>query len=630
MAETIARAGRWCCSPRRRPGTATASCVSARRISRRSGRRRRPATGAAFIQPVYLHYSRLTGLPMARLERPGIAWYGDMTFLPHLFGYVGGGGVTCDVYCGEPIRGHPGPPPQDARAPDRGGGRRLAQKPPPGRCRLFCRAGKGLRKGIVPGDPSLSESNVLETRAAPRRGTPAPARVHQVVRLPDERLRLPAHGRPGRGRGLREAASVEDADLIVLNTCHIRERASEKIYSELGKLRELKDERAGAGATDDDRRRRLRRPGRGRARSCAASPRSTSSSVRRATTACPSSCARRGAGGVVDTEFPAEDKFAHLPAARPTPSRARGVSAFVTVQEGCDKFCSFCVVPYTRGAEASRPSPDPRRDRAARRGRRARGHADRPERQRLARARARRRRVGLAGLIARAARGSRRARVRYATSHPNDMTDDLIAAHARIAALAPYLHLPVQSGSDRILASMNRRHSAADYLAVVARVRAARPDIALSSDFIVGYPGETDADFEATLALVREVGFASSYAFKYSRAAGNACRRDGRPGCRSGEGARLAALQALLEEQRQAFNRAKRRAAPRRSVREARPARGPAHRTFALHAGGVRRGGADPDRRSWPRSRSWPSGRIRCGAHCLASVANAGFDARAG
>jgi tRNA-2-methylthio-N6-dimethylallyladenosine synthase len=260
--------------------------------------------------------------------------------------------------------------------------------------------------------------------------------------------------------------------------------------------------------------------------------------------------------GVVDTEFPVDDKFAHLPASAPEAVARRGVAAFVTVQEGCDKFCSFCVVPYTRGAEQSRPVD-----------------AILAEVGRLARAGVREvmligqnvnayhgvdaagRPVGLAALIAATAAVPGILQVRYATSHPNDMSDDLIAAHRDIPALAPYLHLPVQSGSDRILASMNRRHRAADYLAIIERVRAARPDIALSSDFIVGYPGETDADFDATLALVRAVGYASSYAFKYSPRPGTpAAEMDGQVP-ESVKVQRLAVLQALLEDQRQKFNR---------------------------------------------------------------------------
>ena len=357
--------------------------------------------------------------------------------------------------------------------------------------------------------------------------------------------------------GYREAHAVEDADVIVLNTCHIRERASEKIYSELGKLRELKDERrrrgrrttlvvAGCVAQAEGAEILRRQP----AVDVVVGPQTyhrLPELVREA----------RLRPGVVAADFPAEDKFAHLPISTPGAIRRRGVAAFVTVQEGCDKFCSFCVVPYTRGAEASRP---------------VRAVVD--EIGRLASAGVREvtllgqnvnayhglgedgRAVGLAGLIRAAAAVPGIARVRYATSHPGDMSEDLVAAHRDVAALAPFLHLPVQSGSDRLLKAMNRRHRVADYLDIVARVRAARPDIAFSSDFIVGYPGETDADFEATLALVRAVAFASAYAFKYSARPGTpAAEAPGQIDAAT-KAQRLARLQVLIEAQLQAFNRA--------------------------------------------------------------------------
>jgi tRNA-2-methylthio-N6-dimethylallyladenosine synthase len=352
--------------------------------------------------------------------------------------------------------------------------------------------------------------------------------------------------------GYREAGAVEDADLIVLNTCHIRERASEKIYSELGKLRELKDERrrqgrettivvAGCLAQAEGAEILRRQP----AVDVVVGPQSyhrLPELLREA----------RSKPGVVDTDFPAEDKFSHLPAVR-----HRGVSAFVTVQEGCDKFCSFCVVPYTRGAEASRP---------------VRAVLD--EVARLATAGAREvtllgqnvnayhgldpdgRAVGLADLIRAAAAVPGILRVRYMTSHPRDMSDDLIDAHRDIRELAPFLHLPIQSGSDRVLKAMNRKHRVVDYLDLVRRARGARPDIAFSSDFIVGHPGETDADFDASLALVHSVGFASSYAFKYSPRPGTpAAEAPGQIDAAT-KARRLATLQALLEAQRQAFNQA--------------------------------------------------------------------------
>ncbi|MBV8282589.1 MAG: tRNA (N6-isopentenyl adenosine(37)-C2)-methylthiotransferase MiaB [Candidatus Eremiobacteraeota bacterium] len=357
--------------------------------------------------------------------------------------------------------------------------------------------------------------------------------------------------------GYREARRVEDADLIVLNTCHIRERASEKIFSELGKLRELKEERRQAG-----RRTMLVVAG------CVAQAEGAEILRRQPAVDIvvgPQSYHRlpellreaRARPGVVDTDFPAEDKFSRLPAAPFDAIRRRGVAAFVTVQEGCDKFCSFCVVPYTRGAEVSRPVA-----------------AVLDETARLAGAGVREvtllgqnvnayhgldgegQATGLAALIRAAALTPGIRRVRYTTSHPGDMSEDLIQAHRDVPALAPYLHLPVQSGSDAVLKSMNRRHRVADYLDIVARVRAARSDIALSSDFIVGYPGETDADFDQTLALVRGVGFASAYAFKYSARPGTpAAEMSGRID-EATKARRLAALQELIEDQRQTFNRA--------------------------------------------------------------------------
>jgi tRNA-2-methylthio-N6-dimethylallyladenosine synthase len=357
--------------------------------------------------------------------------------------------------------------------------------------------------------------------------------------------------------GYGEARTPEDADLIVLNTCHIRERASEKIYSELGKLRELKDERRRAG-----RRTTLIVAG------CLAQAEGAEILRRQPAVDVvvgPQSYGRlpellreaRLRPGVVAADFPAEDKFAHLPLATPSAIARRGVAAFVTVQEGCDKFCSFCVVPYTRGAEASRPVG-----------------AVADEIARLAAAGVREvtllgqnvnayhglagdgDAVGLAGLIRAVAAVPGISRVRYTTSHPCDMNNDLIEAHRDVPALAPYLHLPVQSGSDRVLKSMNRRHRAADYLEIVARARTARPDIAFSSDFIVGYPGETDADFAATLALIRAVGFASSYAFKYSARPGTPAAEAPDQIDAATKDRRLARLQGLIEDQRQAFNRA--------------------------------------------------------------------------
>ena len=357
--------------------------------------------------------------------------------------------------------------------------------------------------------------------------------------------------------GYEETANVEDADLVILNTCHIRERASEKIFSELGKLRVLKAERerqglstilvvAGCVAQAEGEEIRRRQP----AVDFVVGPQNYHRLPRLLRD-------RPRGAGAIDTEFAVEDKFDHLPPSRPQAIRARGATAFVTVQEGCDKFCSFCVVPYTRGGEVSRP---------------AKGIID--EIARLTAAGvgeitligqnvnaycgrgANGEQTDLAALLAAAAEIPGVLRLRYATSHPNDMSDSLIAAHRDNPALAPYLHLPIQAGADRILAAMNRKHRVRDYLAVVARVRRARPDVALSSDFIVGFPGETDAEFRQTLAVVREVGFASGYAFKYSP----------RPGTPAADLAgqideqvkteRLAELYALIDAQRVAFNRA--------------------------------------------------------------------------
>ncbi len=354
--------------------------------------------------------------------------------------------------------------------------------------------------------------------------------------------------------GYAETGTIEEADLVVLNTCHIRERAAEKIYSELGKIRELKEASghrmtlAVAGCVAQAEGAEIIR--RQRAVDLVVGPQSyhrLPDLVRRA----------RMRSGVVDTDFPVESKFDHLAAPSAAKTRARGVSAFVTVQEGCDKFCSFCVVPYTRGAEMSRPpeaiAAEVRAllDAGVREvtllGQNVNAYhgvdaAGRP--------------WTLAGLARDLADLPGLARIRYTTSHPRDMDADLVAAHRDLPALMPFLHLPVQSGSDRILHAMNRKHDVAFYMDLVAEIRAARPDIALSSDFIVGFPGETDADFEDTLALVRRVGFASTFAFKYSP-------RPGTPGADLPDAVpdavmldRLHRLQALLEEQRQAFNRA--------------------------------------------------------------------------
>jgi len=356
--------------------------------------------------------------------------------------------------------------------------------------------------------------------------------------------------------GYVETASAADADLVVLNTCHIREKAVEKVYSELGRVRRIKEAAADAG-------RRVMVAVAG----CVAQAEGEEI-IRRAPVVdlvvgpqsyhrLPDLLARAARDGkAVDTEFPADDKFDHLAAPSGAAIRARGVSAFVTVQEGCDKFCTFCVVPYTRGAEVSRPV---RKILA--------------EVEHLVAAGVREvtligqnvnayhgedvdgRPWSLARLLRRVAQLDGVDRLRYTTSHPGDMDDGLIATHRELPALMPQLHLPVQSGSDRMLAAMNRRHSRADYLDIVERLREARPDLALTSDFIVGFPGESDGDFAATLRLVDEVGFAGAFSFKYSP-------RPGTPGAEMAgqvdeavKSERLQRLQEAIDRNQAAFNR---------------------------------------------------------------------------
>jgi tRNA-2-methylthio-N6-dimethylallyladenosine synthase len=317
--------------------------------------------------------------------------------------------------------------------------------------------------------------------------------------------------------GYEPVQAMEDADLVVLNTCHIREKASEKVFSELGRLRDLRDERRAVGqdlmigvagcvaqAEGDEIVRRAP------AVDLVFGPQSYHR--------LPELIARAHNGAkVVDTDFPEEDKFAHLPAARKEVTIGRGLTAFLTVQEGCDKFCSFCVVPYTRGSETSRPVEQVLRE--------AENLAEAGVRELTLLGQnvnayhgldARGRSVGLGELCYRLSLIPGIARIRYTTSHPLDMSDELIEMHRDLDALMPYLHLPVQSGSDRILKAMNRRHTVAEYMSVIERIRSARPDMALSGDFIVGFPGETDADFDATMQIVREVGYASAFTFKYS------------------------------------------------------------------------------------------------------------------
>lgn len=364
----------------------------------------------------------------------------------------------------------------------------------------------------------------------------------------------------------------EDADMIILNTCHIRERAAEKVFSELGRLRLICEAREAEG-----RRTLLAVAG------CVAQAESEEILARapyvdlvlgpQTYHRLPEMIARvaRAGGSVIETDFPVETKFDFLPqdAAAQT---AGNLTAFLTIQEGCDKFCSFCVVPYTRGAETSRPVASILEEarRMAESGVREitllgqnvnAYHGQRLDDQRLdeenhveSRAPSSSESADLAELAESLSAIPGLARIRYTTSHPRDMNDALIQAHRDNPTLMPFLHLPVQSGSDRILKAMNRGHTADDYRALVRKLREARPDIALSSDFIVGHPGETEKDFEETLQLVRDVTFASAFSFKYSPRPGTPAA--GQPGQVPEEvkNQRLAVLQALLREQQDSFN----------------------------------------------------------------------------
>jgi len=348
---------------------------------------------------------------------------------------------------------------------------------------------------------------------------------------------------------------ANDADLVILNTCHIREKAAEKVYSELGRVRLNKEARkakgrdtlvavAGCVAQAEGEEIIARAP----VVDIVVGPQSLHRLADLVAEA--QSTGKRS----VETEFPAEDKFAALPVRA---DGKRHVSAFVTVQEGCDKFCTFCVVPYTRGAEYSREPAEivAEVERLSARGVREvtllgqnvnAYHGSGVDGGRWS----------LAQLLRKLAENPAIERLRFTTSHPHDMDDDLIALFGDEPKLMPYLHLPFQAGSDRILAAMNRKHTAADYEALIARIRDTRPDIALSTDIIVGFPGETDADFEETLSLTRRVRFAQAFSFKYSARPGTpAANLDGQvPDSVKKE--RLAVLQALLEESRRGFDQA--------------------------------------------------------------------------
>jgi tRNA-2-methylthio-N6-dimethylallyladenosine synthase len=340
------------------------------------------------------------------------------------------------------------------------------------------------------------------------------------------------------------------ADLVVLNTCHIREKATEKVYSELGQIKLMKADKAAAGGTMT-----LVVAG------CVAQAEGAEIMRRQpavdlvvgpqAYHQLPELIARthRAIGQRLSADFAAEDKFDALPAER----NSSGVTAFLTVQEGCDKFCTFCVVPYTRGGEWSRPAAQIE---AEARTLAAKGVREVTLLGQNVNAYNDREGGGLAALARRLAAIEGLDRIRYTTSHPRDMDDELIAAHAELEALMPYLHLPVQSGSDRILKAMNRDHTAQSYVRLIEKVRAARPDMALSGDFIVGFPGERDADFEATLSLVREVGYASAFAFKYSRRPGTPAAAMPGQVAEEVKDERLARLLDLLDQQQKAFNAA--------------------------------------------------------------------------
>jgi tRNA-2-methylthio-N6-dimethylallyladenosine synthase len=375
--------------------------------------------------------------------------------------------------------------------------------------------------------------------------------------------------------GYAETHDPADADMVILNTCHIREKAAEKVFSELGRLKQNRDRRQAEGSdtiiavagcvAQAEGAEILRRapqvdivlgpqtyhrlPEMVARATRASAKRMEARAIQAPMTV------RQGQAGILDTDFPVESKFDHLPEAANLP----GVSAFLAIQEGCDKFCTFCVVPYTRGAEFSRPVAQivAEARRLVAQGAREitllgqnvnayHGVAPYGETE-----------WGLARLIRHLADTvDGLARIRYTTSHPRDMDDDLIAAHAELPQLMPFLHLPVQSGSDRILEAMNRQHKAERFVEIVARLRAARPDLALSSDFIVGFPGESDRDFQATMDLVAEIGFAQSFSFKYSPRPGTPAASLEYQVPEAVQDERLQRLQALLNQQLEDFNQA--------------------------------------------------------------------------
>ena len=353
--------------------------------------------------------------------------------------------------------------------------------------------------------------------------------------------------------GFGATDTAEDADVIVLNTCHIREKAAEKVYSELGRIRKMKGETgsraivAVAGCVAQAEGAEILK--RSAVVDLVVGPQSYHN--------LPELIARAKAGNrPVDTEFAVEEKFARLAKPGGKAIASRSVTAFLTVQEGCDKFCTFCVVPYTRGAEASRSVTDvvAEAERLVEAGVREitllgqnvdAYHGTGPDGRPWSLARLLRRLAGIEGL----------ARLRYTTSHPRDFRDDLIEAHRDLDKLMPYLHLPVQSGSDRILKAMNRQHTAADYLRLIDRIRTARNDLALSGDFIVGFPGETDADFDATMRIADAAGYAGAFTFKYSPRPGTPAADRGAQVDEAVKTERLHRLQALIANRQAAFQR---------------------------------------------------------------------------
>ncbi len=356
--------------------------------------------------------------------------------------------------------------------------------------------------------------------------------------------------------GYENTDKLEQADIILLNTCHIREKASEKIFSELGRLREISKERKNKGLNT-----LIGVAG------CVAQAEGEEIMARAPIVdlifgpqtyhKLPQLIKRAKGERVIDIDFPPEDKFDYLPAAKPNNIVARGLTSFLTVQEGCDKFCSFCVVPYTRGSEVSRPAEKIIAEAKLLVSNGVKEITLLGQNVNAYNGTIRGgKRINLAQLLFELAKIDGLERLRYTTSHPNDMSDDLIGAHKDIDKLMPYLHLPIQSGSNKILKKMNRKHTKEQYLQIIERLRKARSDIAISGDFIVGFPGESEEDFTDTLELIKQVNYASAFSFKYSP-------RPGTPGAQMKEqvpeklrAERLSKLQAILNEQQLNFNRA--------------------------------------------------------------------------